>query len=432
MQDIHWFTATEAADAIANGKISSVELLEACLAHIQKRDTDTQAWVQLDADAALKAARQCDASAPIGPLHGVPVGIKDVFDTADLPTAYGSPLFQDHQPLRDANCVNMIRQAGGIVLGKTVTTEFALYHPNKTRNPHHLGRTPGGSSSGSAAAVADGQIPLALGSQSSGSIIRPAAFCGVVGYKPSVHLFSATGMSPLSAALDTVGGFARSVDDMHLLWNTLHCHRQSGPLPKATRRRVAYCQTPYWNDTSPAQRNAMQDSAERLARNGFEVENVTLPAWFDSLNDIHARILAYDVARNYVREYAPGNRKMLSPGTLRVIEQGWSVSTDEYLAARDVQRRAIAAYTAIMENVDALLVPAAPGAAPDIATTGNPMFNQTWTLLGVPAMTLPVASDDDGMPLGAQFVAGLDCDVQLMSVCAAAESVFGRPPAPNR
>src|SRR5690606_29539333 len=195
------------------------------------------------------------------------------------------------------------------VLGKTVTTEFALYQPNKTRNPHNLGRTPGGSSSGSAAAVADGHVPLALGTQTSGSIIRPAAFCGVVGYKPTLSLFATTGVKPLAGSLDTVGGFTRSVEDLRILWDVLHANEAPTAITPNTRPRIAYCDTPYWSAAAPEQQRAMRDAADQLSQAGFHVEEVKLPAWFDALNDAHTDLLGYEVARQYVHEYSPENRQ---------------------------------------------------------------------------------------------------------------------------
>ncbi|HEV7616606.1 MAG TPA: amidase [Burkholderiaceae bacterium] len=424
MQQLHLLSAVEAAAAVVSKQITSVELVEACLARIDDREPAVEAWTCVDREGALHQARKCDAEPARGPLHGVPVGIKDVIDTRDLPTEYGSRIFQGHRPQRDAACVTLVRRAGGIVLGKTVTTEFAMYEPNKTRNPHNPLHTPGGSSSGSAAAVADYHVPVAFGTQSSGSIIRPAAYCGVVGYKPTFNTFAPDGVKPLGASIDTLGVITRTVADLSLMWEVLQgCAAQGGQSP-ARRQRAGLCRTPFWEAAGAEQRAALERSAQTLGQNGFDVEEVVLPDLFATLNDLHAKLMAYEVARNYVFEYDRSRRAMLGQRTRQVIEDGWRVSPDQYLAMRATLRLAKTEFEAICAGFDTLMVPSATGEAPVIAGTGDPVFNRMWTLLGVPAITIPVATGLKGLPVGVQFVGQVDTDLTLLTLCRRVEEIL--------
>lgn len=424
MQELHRLSASEAAAAIARRDITSVELVEACLARIDAREPEVQAWTCIDRDAALRQARECDRTPVSGPLHGVPVAVKDIIDTRDFPTEYGSTIFRGHRPQRDAACVTLVQRAGGIVLGKTVTTEFAMYQPSKTRNPHNSLHTPGGSSSGSAAAVADGHVPVAFATQSSGSTIRPAAYCGVVGYKPSLNMFAPDGIKPLGASLDTLGLMTRTAADLSLMWGVL----QAGPLPPLVPslpgRRIGLCRTPYWSAAGEDARNALESTARLLERNGFTVEEVELPEEFAALNDLHARLMAYEVARNYVFEYDVSRRNLLGERTRQVMEDGWKIEIGEYLAMRATLRAAKARFSQVCAGFTALLAPSSPGEAPLIAATGDPVFNRMWTLLGVPAINLPAGTGPTGLPLGVQFIGDVDTDLQLLAVCAEIERSF--------
>jgi Asp-tRNA(Asn)/Glu-tRNA(Gln) amidotransferase A subunit family amidase len=423
------FTAREAAAAIARKQISSVELVQACLGRIDAREPEIGAWTYVDTYLALREARQRDSEPPRGPLHGVPIGIKDVIDTRDMPTEYGSLIHAGNRPRREAACVSLVRRAGGVILGKTVTTEFAMYQPGKTANPHDSRRTPGGSSSGSAAAVADFHVPIAFGTQTSGSIIRPAAFCGVVGYKPSFNTFSPEGIKPLAASLDTLGYITRTVDDLSLMREVL-----LGPVSRAAQRssqrpRLAVCRTPYWASAAPETGALFEQTAQHLAANGFDVEELVLPDAFNGINDLHAQLMAYETARNYVLEYDEQCRNLLGLRTRQTIEDGWRISTEEYLKLRAAVRHARTAFADICKSFDAVMVPAAPGEAPPIAATGDPVFNRMWSLLGVPALSLPAGTGPNGLPVGVQFVAGFDEDLLLLEVCGRIERLLaGRAP----
>lgn len=424
MSELHRLSASEAAAAIAKKEMSSVELVEACLARIDAREPEVAAWTCIDRDRALLQARECDLAGTGGPLHGVPIGVKDIIDTRDFPTEYGSPIFRGHRPQRDAACIGLVRRAGGIVLGKTVTTEFAMYQPGKTRNPHAGGHTPGGSSSGSAAAVADFHVPAAFATQSSGSIIRPAAYCGVVGYKPTINTFVPDGIKPLGASLDTLGMMTRTVADQLLMWSVLQGRSSAAVNPLSPPRRLALCRTPYWAAADEATRSALERAARTLAHNGFEVEEVDLPPEFASLNDLHARLMAYEVSRNYVYEYDPPRRHLLGERTLQVMEDGWKVSPEEYLAMRAALRGARARFSQVCAGFSAFLVPSAPGEAPPIAVTGDPVFNRMWTLLGVPAVNLPAGRGPTGLPLGVQLVGDVDTDLELLALCSDIEKIL--------
>ena len=311
-------SATDAARLIAARELSSEELVSACLARIVERESALRAWAHLDAEAALAQARERDAEPPRGPLHGIPVGVKDLIDTADMPTTYGSPIYAGHRPERDADCVAWLREAGAVVLGKTVTTEFATYQPPPTVNPHDPARTPGGSSSGSAAAVAAGMVPLAFGTQTAGSVIRPASFCGIAGFKPAHGWRSTAGIKRLSARLDTLGLLARSVEDVVLFggWD----------LPGG-EPRLAFARTPWWDDLEDGGRAAVEDAAARLGATELE-----LPPEFGGLAAAQEAVMAFDVARNLEPEWRE-HRDGLSDVMRDYLEGARAVTAEEAEAA---------------------------------------------------------------------------------------------------
>jgi amidase len=417
IKPLHELSATESAAAIAARKLTSTQLVEACLAHIGAREPTVEAWAHLDRAYVLAQAKARDAETPIGPLHGVPVGIKDIIDTADLPTEYGSPIYAGHRPGYDAACVALVRRAGGIIMGKTVTTEFAAFHPGKTANPKNPAHTPGGSSSGSAAAVADFHVPIAFGTQTAGSINRPAAFCGAVGFKPSFGTYVMNGVKPEAPSFDTLGTITRTVDDALLMWRVL----QSGDLPPVTplpaRPWVALCQTPFWSAASTPAREAWRLAGQKLAAADFDVDEVELPEWFESLEATHKLVLDYEAARTLAYEYEKPRRDKLSPEFREMLERGFSHSPQRYMEARRDMARARKEFAELVSRFDALMAPAAPGEAPaGLGATGNPIFNRLPTLLHVPSLNIPVTTGPKGLPLGVQFIGGFDNDLSLLQL----------------
>jgi len=432
LTNLHSLSASEAARVIRDGLISSEQLVEACLTQISKIDGQVQAWTFLDPDHALAQARAADeyrlSGQPTGALHGVPVGIKDIFDTADMPTENGSALYAGRTPSRDSTVVSMLRAAGAVIMGKTVTTEFAYFSPGKTRNPHNPEHTPGGSSSGSAAAVGAEMVPLALGSQTNGSTIRPAAFCGVIGFKPTHGLISRHGVLALSRTLDHVGFFARTIDDIALLAEQLQGYDEHDPDTRPRARipfidvaaqepplppMFAFMKTPMWERTDDDTKEGFAEIVEQL---GSQVEEVEL---FPSATEAwqwHQTIMAAEMAANLEREWNAG-RDRLSEQLRAQIERGRDVRAVDY-------QRAISRIMPIHESLlelfeqryDAILTPAAPGPAPKgLASTGDPAFCTLWTLCGMPAISLPLLqSTNNGLPLGVQLVGPRHGDARLL------------------
>ena len=405
--------------------------MRACLLRIRELEPRVQAWAFLDEDHALAQARAADdlkrTGAPIGPLHGVPVGIKDIFDTADLPTERGSALCAGRTPSRDAAAVALLRAAGAVILGKTVTTEFASAAPGKTRNPHDPERTPGGSSSGSAAAVAAGMVPLAIGSQTNGSVIRPAAFCGVVGFKPTHGLIPRAGMLMVSRTLDQPGVFARTILDAALIAEQLVAfdERDADTRPRARIpfREVAaeepplppvlaFIKTPRWESADEEMKEAFLELAGSLDARVEEVELFpsAAQAW-----DWHQAIMDAETAASLEQEWEKG-RERLSNAVREQIERGRKASATDYLRALRWVPRLWESFAELFEQrYDAILTPAAPGPAPrDLASTGDPSFCTPWTLCGMPALTLPLLRTAAGLPLGVQLVGPRDGDARLL------------------
>ena len=417
MPSSHTLNAWEAAEAIAAGSLTSEALVRDCLQRIEERDPAIAAWTHLDPQQALAQARDRDREPGSGPLHGVPVGIKDIIDTTDMPTTYGSPIYADNQTPWDAACVALLRQAGAVIMGKTVSTEFAMYEPGKTANPHNPAHTPGGSSSGSAAAVASEMVPLALGSQTAGSIVRPASFCGVVGYKPTHSDFSLGGIKLLSQTLDTLGGFARCVQDLALLRAVL-----MGSPPQLTTPaqppRIGLCRTPQWRQATPATQEAVETAARRFANAGAQVEELTLPAEFDGLVEAQTTVQIFEGVRCCAYELTQ-RRDELSASTQKLLGPGENLSYAEYRSALQLAESCRAALPAVFADHDVLLVPSAAGEAPaGLGATGNPLFNRMWTLLHTPVISLPGLSGPQGLPVGVQAVGALGADDHLLAAAA--------------
>ncbi len=408
-------TATEAAQAIASGTMTSVELVQACLDRIHVREADIGAWTYLDDEAALAQARACDQRPAQGPLHGVPVGIKDIIDTCDMPTSYGSPIYASHQSVGDASGVAMLRAAGAVILGKTVTTEFAMYTPGKTANPHNPAHTPGGSSSGSAAAVADAMVPLALGTQTAGSIIRPASYCGAVGYKPTHGNFPIAGIKALAQSLDTLGGFSRSVADLA----TLRAAIIGAPIalaPLQASPRIGLYRTPQWPEATADTHRALETAAQQLAKAGAEVRDAEFTPEFADLMTAQETIQGFEGVRCCAYELAH-HREQLSPRLLELMEAGQQTSYASYTAAMALAERCRRYLEVVFTSHDVLLVPSAPGEAPaGLSATGNPLFNRIWTLLHVPAVSLPGYVGANGLPVGVQVIGPIGEDDRLLTI----------------
>jgi Asp-tRNA(Asn)/Glu-tRNA(Gln) amidotransferase A subunit family amidase len=421
----------EAATDIRDGRITSSELVGDCLARIAAVDGEVQAWAFLDRDHAMMQAQAADEhrrhGRALGRLHGVPIGIKDIFDTDDMPTELGSPLWAGRTPRRDAAAVARLRSAGAVILGKTVTTEYAYYHPGKTRNPHDPARTPGGSSSGSAAAVAAAMVPGAIGSQTNGSVIRPAAFCGVVGFKPTHGLIARSGALLLSRTLDHVGVFARTVEDAALLAETLVGFDEEDadtrpvarpPLAAVTASeppltpRLAFVRSPVWEQAEPVTRQAFAELTEALG--GEVVVEVELGSSFERVVDLHRTIMEVEMAHNLRRDYDKSGDQLSVP-LRQVIERGRRHSAVDYTAAVAAIEPLNGVLGSIFDEYDAIVTPAAPGEAPHgLQSTGNPVFCTTWSYLGTPAATLPLLRSEAGLPMGVQLVGRRGNDARLL------------------
>jgi len=427
---LNWLSATEAARLIREGVIGSEELIEACLARIREADPEVEAWAYLDPAYALEQARARDAERregrPVGPIHGVPVAIKDIFDTGDMPTEDGTVLHAGRTPRDDATVVAMLRSVGAVIMGKTVTPELATFSPGKTRNPHNREHTPGGSSSGSAAAVASGMVPLALGSQTNGSTIRPAAFCGVYGFKPTFGLISRGGVLKLSRTLDQVGVFGRSLEDVAFVAEHLIGYDRRDPDTRPRARLplmqtamedpplpplLAYVKGPVWDRTSEETKEAFSELVSTLGERVVEIE---LPGLVSQALDWHQTIMEAEMAANLDREWEKG-RERLSPSLQAQLARGRDVRAFDYQQAIARIPLINEGFEDIFERCDAIVTPAAAGTAPKgLDATGDPAFCTLWTLCGMPALNLPLMRGENGLPLGVQLVGRRDGDARLL------------------
>ena len=429
MMSLAALSLKEAAADIRVGRITSAELVADCLKRIEEVDAGIEAWAFLDRDYAMRQAEAADdhrrQGKATGPLHGVPVGIKDIFDTGDMPTEFGSPVWSGRTPRQDAAVVARLRAAGAVIMGKTVTTEYAYFQPGKTRNPRDASRTPGGSSSGSAAAVAAHMVPGAIGSQTNGSVIRPASFCGVVGFKPTHGLIPRSGALMLSRTLDHVGVFARSVEDAALLAEPLAGFDEEDPDTRPVARppfsavaesepplppRLAFVRSAVWDRAEQVTHDAFAELVEKL---GESVSEVELGSAFERAVDFQRAVMEIEMSHNLHRDYEKVGDK-LSGALRQVIERGRTYPAVDYLRARSAIAPLNEALEELFDEYDAILTPAAPGVAPAIDTTGDPIFCSTWTYLGTPAVTLPLLSSEDGLPIGAQLVGRRGNDARLL------------------
>jgi amidase len=418
IKPLNELTATEVVAAIQSGRTTCEAVVRACLDRIAARESEVGAWAYCDADKATASARAFDKSGKRGPIAGVPFGVKDIIDTFDMPTAWGTPIHKGRQPERDAACVALSRKAGGVLLGKTVTTEFANLHPGKTRNPHDLSRTPAGSSSGSAAAVGDFMVPIAIGTQTTGSTIRPASFCGVFGYRPTYGEHRLHGVMEASGSLDTLGVLARSVEDIALYRDVL---LGVSPQPIQTLihpPRIGLCRSHVWDQIEPGTRKLVEDAAQRLARAGATVTDFELPANFARLSDAHRWISSFEFARTFTFEIE--NHWDEISDTLRGgrLHDGINGDFDRYIAAKETAQDCRAQLDNMWDDTDVLLTAAAFGEAPVglAAFAGVPLF-QLWTALHVPQISLPVFKGPNNMPIGAMLI-GKRHDDRRLFACA--------------
>ncbi|MCB1362899.1 MAG: amidase [Rhodobacteraceae bacterium] len=419
-------SAALAAAAIARGELTSAELVRSCLDRIAERDPAVRAWAFLDPALAMAQARACDDGPVRGPLHGVPVGIKDMIDTGDMPTQYNSPLYSGFRPARDAACVSILRSAGAVILGKLDTVEFASHgRTAATANPHDTTRTPGGSSSGSGAAVGDGQVPVALGTQTGGSVIRPASFCGAHAMKPSYGLISTEGTKVYSQSLDTIGFFGRSAADLTLTARALGVIDSAAAPPDPGALRIGVFRGPHWDRAAPETVSAIERAAQALAGAGAALADVQGPQVFDALTDAQDVIMHWEGRGAYRAEYL-GRYADLHPKFRDEVENTKGRSHDDVRRAANLIARGTMAFDDAFAGYDAWLTPSVIGEAPvGLLSTGEAIFNRMWTAMHGPCITLPAATGPNGLPVGVQIVAPRLADAALLAVAEAVAPVVG-------
>src|SRR3954470_19456042 len=427
----HRLSAAALARLIEAGDLTAEAVIRSCLDRIRERDPVVRAWAWLDPEQALDAARACDKGGrrdvPSNALlRGVPFGIKDIFDTSDMPAGCGSPIYTGCQPSFEASAAALPQAAGAILLGKTVTTEFANRHPGPTSHPRNRMHSPGGSSSGSAAAVADFMVPLAIGTQTGGSVIRPAAYCGVVGFKPSYGLFPPAGMHPNTESLDTVGTMARSVEDTALFRAALMAIPYEAPRTPERPPRLALCRTMHWDRAEPEGRAVLEDAAGLLRAAGAEIVESELPSACADISETQRRHSSYEAPRVHAPELR--RHESLLSGDLidGKIAEGRELSLDDF---RKAWRRADEARAAANDwagGFDAILTLPAPGQAPKgLGSTGSAVFNALWTVLCMPCLTFPAGEGPDGLPVGIQLVGRRHDDARLLDVALWVERTLG-------
>ena len=411
-------TLAELTHRLTSGVTTAEAVARACLERIEVADPSVRAWVHVDPEAVLAGARELDglSVAARDVLHGIPLGVKDIFDTHDMPTTYGSPIYAGHRPRADAAIVSIARRCEMLPLGKLVTTEFAAWPPGPTTNPHEATRTPGGSSSGSAAAVAAGMVPVALATQTTGSIIRPAAFCGVVGYKPSYGTLPCVGAKAISESFDTVGVMARTVADAALLVGALSGRARELPSEPAVPR-LGICLTHEWPAALPETAALFDALPQLLERAGARPTLRALPGAFAGLAEAQSTIWTFEIARCLADEHRRF-RELIREPLRGMLDEGAAMPIAEYDESLRLLRECQAALAAVFDGLDVLVVPSAPGEAPDVATTGDPVFNRVWSALGAPAITVPAGAGPSGLPLGVQVV-GLPGQDARVVACAA-------------
>jgi len=411
-----FMSVAQTSVALASGRLSADEIMEQLLTRVAARDEQVQAWSWLDPAQAQARARQAAEEIRQGvrhsPLQGIPVAVKDLIDTEGMLTTYGSPIYKDHHPTSDAAIVTALKKAGAYVMGKTVSTEFACFTAGPTMNPHNPEYSPGGSSSGSAAAVADGQVPFAIGTQTAGSVIRPAAFNGVVGLKPSYGVLPTAGTFPLCPTLDTLGTFSRTVGDQRLILTALAPHL---PIANAVKNpKILVCKTPFWSQGDDEMHTAFDQFVADCQQAGADLEHYEMGPDFAALLTAQQQIMGVEASRALSTHYDQ-QRDQLSAPLVALIEQGMQVNNADEAAAHNLKARCAHKLQQLFRDADFIITPATAGTAPKrVDGTGDPLFNRIWTLLGLPAITFPIAQGGNGLPLGIQLVAPLGEDHALI------------------
>ena len=416
MSELTDLSAVEAANLIAKREISAVELTTAFLHRIEQRNPSVRAFRHIDPDYSLAEAAKADATKPLSPLHGVPFAIKDVIDTADFPTEYGTPIHAGHRPSADAKCVALMRDAGAIPLGKLVTTEYAMFTPNETRHPLDPARTPGGSSSGTGAAVGDRMVPIAFGNQTAGSLIRPAAYCGTFGLKPTHGTTDSTGILPLQPFFDTLGYVSNAIPDIQAFYNIVSGLDRTKSWPPDRPPKIGVCETFQWSFAEQESRDALRVTADQLSANGCHVEALSLPEDYADLVTIHRRILYSGIAKSLDKDYQH-RRHLMSARLIEIIAEGRATSAVDFSNALAFAKQCRETVNDLcFGDFDAIICPSTPGIAPLGYETGLPIFQVAWTLLGVPCLNLPVATGPHNMPVGVQLIGKRHHDADLLAL----------------
>jgi Asp-tRNA(Asn)/Glu-tRNA(Gln) amidotransferase A subunit family amidase len=422
MTEPHELTATEASAKIDAGTLTAEALVESCIERIEAREHSVRAWKYIDVQAARTQAKALDRGPRQGILHGIPFGVKDIIDTATMPTGHGSPIYEGHRPTIDAPCVALSLQSGGVMMGKTVSTEFASRHPGATRNPHNPDYSPGGSSSGSGAAVADKMVPMAFGTQTGGSVIRPAAFCGCVGYKPTYGLFSAAGVKENTRSFDTLGLYGRSIEDVALFRSGVLAINHE-PLRDASISdlRVAFCRTMFWDRASTATQNVLETTAETLGKAGATISELTLEGPFEGYEELGRTVTGFEFPRALTFERTHHYELLSDDLKEKRFAQGLKVTFDEYEGALSQLASCRRWLADAFNEFDVILTPSAPDEAPKgLKYTGDPCFNifATWTY--TPGVTLPTNTGPNGLPIGVQLMGPHRQDIRLLEIAKAA------------
>lgn len=420
--------------AVLDRRMRAEEVVASSIARIEAMEPRVRAWEVFDAELALAQARRIDGRMAAGEvpglLAGVPLAVKDIFDTVDLPTGHGSPIYRGARPGSDAHAVALARAAGGVVMGKTVTTEFAYFTPGPTANPWNLAHTPGGSSSGSAAAVACGMVPLAFGSQTAGSLIRPASYCGVFALKPTHGAFSLQGVKPFAPSLDTLGWLARSADDLELMRCALSGQAYVAlETPQPAALRLAACQTHEWPALDAGGSAVWGSALARLSAAGVSVETRQMPQSLAGLLQAQKTVMAFEAARGLASEFC-SHLDLMSNALVELVRSGMALSESEYRAALALAAAGREQVAQLMQGIDALLTPAAPGEAPEgLGATGDPVFNRVWTLLGLPCVNVPGLLGPGGLPVGLQLVGHPGRERDLLGAAACLNHLVASPPS---